>query len=199
MTNRYPCFLPKEITRKDYVELIFEIGYEYSYETIYTAVELGDKFVEHEQSSIPQIYSTELAYVVLSLVAKAKEDFNFYCTKTALRETKNSFLINMEWKIGEMFGFCFNSKNFLTLASSLVCCDKLYSGFFDLTKEVCMNKKLMKTNPRTLLCGILLLIKKRKLKAPKLHRWRLFSSLLMKASYEYEIPLKDLIDGFKSR
>lgn len=184
-----------ELSREQLVEVIFDFGKDYSPETLFLAVEIADRFAEVAGN----FYTNNLAHAVLNLSAKIKEDFSDFCTMSSIIDTEGHEVINVEWEVAIGLNFNFCSKNFFDLSSFLLRKEEkiLHSCFRDLTKQICLNKQLMKTNPLTLLCGILMLIKKGKLAAKRINRERISLEILEKSAREYGIDFSCLILKFK--
>lgn len=183
-----------EISRDEFVEIIFDSNPTYAVDTLYSAVEIGDRFIEKSNTK----YTIDLVHAATNLIAKVTEDFSDFCTKKSVIETESENVISLEWEIAISFGFEFRSKNFITLASSLICSDKFFhSCFWDLTKQICLSKQLMGIDKRTLLCGIIFLILKGKLAAKRANRERIFKEIIEKCSKEFDVPLIDIIRKIK--
>lgn len=124
--------LPLEFSREEYVGYVIKLGYlnNISYDTILTAVYIGDKVVNWDKSwkichwikstdqkiiSLPmqRIYSKELAIICLIIICKIKEDeFNY--TQGIVNDYDNCYLYKMEWEICMNFNFEFPIHNSLT-------------------------------------------------------------------------------------
>lgn len=221
MYRREIPHLPNVTSRKEFVELVFDLGLrlEYGYDTLITAVEIGDRFISHEGHRIPytsykkdqqnkltsdqikiitelvpQVYSRELAYVSLVISADINEDDGFQIEKAA-EELENGYVYKMQWEISMMNNFCIRNHNFITLLVSLIP-DKKYvfdRMFWDLSRVICMDETLLHTNPITITLAIIILIKRDKLRAQKQYNQRIFQTLMIQISKEYEIPLSDLL------
>ena len=215
--------LPTKIDRKEFVDIIFDLGLSsmHGYDTIVAAVQLGDKFVSYSGSRIsfndtrfgsydidimnqpvPQEYSAELAHVVTIITCKVNEDNGYMDIKEAIYETCNSYVAKMEWEICELFNFNFKVNNFITLIAALVCHKKdepitLDSGFYDLSKQICINIELLNMNPFTLVAGILILIKHKKLRASRDNKERIFKNIMVQLAKEYEVELSDVLREYK--
>lgn len=148
--------LPIPIPRNEFVELVFDIGYQYmhGYDSIVSAVQIGDYFVSYtgQRSSyckfspedqpeksmketiektfmdelVPQVYSVELAYVVTVLSGKYNEDFGYRNISRASFDTENSYVMKMEREIFEILWAEFRVYNFITIIGLLVAKDKNY-------------------------------------------------------------------------
>ena len=216
--------LPTKIDRKEFVDIIFDLGLSsmHGYDTIVAAVQLGDKFVSYSgprisfndiqsgssdidimNQPVPQEYSTELAHVVTIITCKVNEDNGYMDIKEAIYETCNSYVAKIEWEICILFDFNLKVNNFITLIGALVCHKKdepitLNSAFYDLSKQICSNLELLNMNPFTVVAGILILAKHGKLRASHDNKERIFSNMMIQLSKEYEVELSDVLREYKS-
>lgn len=183
---------PINITREEFINTVFNIGMEYShgYDTVVSSVILGDMFVKNSN-----VYTLELAHIVSVLMAKCNEDSGYLSTKKALANVGNKYIIQLEWKILKMFNYSIKFKSFINLFNELILfCSKGYkfqtlSGFFyDLSKEVCINQLLF-LNPKAIIIGTVLLYKRKKLKALRMYKERIFKEIIVRICDEYDIEL----------
>lgn len=72
------------------------------------------------------------------------------------------------------------------------------SAFWDLSKEICMNPDLLYADPRILIISILLLQKRNKLKAHRVHKERIFFEIMNKLSHELELDLSSILKAYIS-
>jgi hypothetical protein len=213
--------LPEKISRQEYVDIIFNIGHKHrhGYATIISAVQLGDFFVSFTgprisvsnnndsydlydimNELVPQVYSIELAYVTTIITAKFNEDYGYRNTALAMNDTKNRYVVKMEWEICILIKFNVKIYNFISVIGN-----KLYTDsnigrfrnfgpqFWDLSKDVCMDRELLSMNPKALICGFILLVRYDKLKASIQYRKRKFYNMMKQISYECEVPLIDIL------
>jgi hypothetical protein len=214
--------VPSEVTREEFVHHVFDLGFRYyhSYSTCIGTVELGDKFVSFtgartphtstlfpDNECVPQIYSLELAYITTVILAKRYEDHGYKSTKQAITDTDNSYIIKMEWEICQILNFHITINNFMTTMGEL-----LWDGtsnvsdvnnilpwhpmFWDLSKEVCLNRSLLSARPHTLILGIMLLWNSGSLRAMRSYKQRIFRDTMMRLAYECEVPLEELLRGY---
>lgn len=152
---------------------------------------------------VPQIYSLELACVVSLIVAKYNEDSGYRRIRYAITDTNNNYVIKMEWEICILIGFELHINNFITviceIISKILNQNTFINGwnlslfFWDFSKDICMNEKLLKSNPRTIILGSILLYKMGKLKAARLYKKRIFNEIMIKLAHEYELNLGDIL------
>ena len=196
--------LPVKINREDFVEWVFEIGlaYQHSYDSIVTSIEIGDNFVaskNNRKSSIEQIYSIELAYVVTVMVGKFNEDVGYNMTKHAKEDTQNHYVVKMEWEIFGFLNYHIKIRNIITLISNMITTKDsnesrtLSSIFWDLSKDICIDERMMKINPFTVLLACRLLYKRRKLRAIRSNKIRIALTVLLRTAKEYAIPPNTLL------
>ena len=211
--------LPTPITRNSYVDLVFDIGLEYShgYDTIVMSVEIGDAFVLYKGNRspfiptahtnfeimnqlVPQEYSIELAHITTVTVAKFNETGGYQSTRNAISNTENCYIAKMEFEIFEVIDFHINRSNFITVFGNLLPHTNqkhLGSVFWDLSKAICLDYTLMQMNPYTLILGTILLNKHGKLKAVSDNKYRMFQTLLTHIVEEYELTYSDVIHAYK--
>jgi hypothetical protein len=216
--------LPKIISRREFVEIIFDLGlkWEYGCDTLIMAVQIGDRFVSCENirkpytrykkkyrkkltseqlelltDLVPQVYSKELAYVVFVISSNYNEDWG-YCMEDVANELSNGYVYKMQWEVCMVHNFYISRENFFTHLFSLIDYDKYnISGmFWDLTRHVCMNKSLLYSNPSVIISAIIILARNDRLRAKKDHRERIFQNIIMRSSQEYEIPLDEFLQAY---
>ena len=149
----------------------------------------------------PQVYSVELAHVVSVIAAKCNEDFSGYRTHEAIFETDNCYVVKMEWEIFSIIGFRLKVYNFITVIGSIIAeifgverSPYLGSQFWDISREVALDPKLLEINPQTLVLGMILL--GNKLKALRTHRERIFSKTITNLVQEYELRAEDILQAY---
>lgn len=216
--------MPNTVSREQFVKEIFDLGLRFDYEcdTLITAVEIGDKFVSYEGDRVPytsykkekqdkltseqikiitevvpQVYSRELAYVALVISADVTED-NGYSIEEAADELENGYVYKMQWEICMLNDFYICNKNFTTLLASLVDYAefKLNRMFWDLSLAICLDKTLLYANHITIIIAIIILSDRRKLRAQKQYRKRIFRNLMLQIAKEYEIPISELLQSY---
>lgn len=215
---------PRPVSRVDFVREVFQIGAEYNfgYDTLISAVVLGDRFVHMRGRRIPyrrlgtrmkedkryhagfmntlaeQIYSIELAHVVCTITGGSLDDVADvagYNIMNAVSQCDNAYLYKLQWEVCIVSHFTIRSNNYLTLMADLVWRARLNdspgtvsSMFFDLSLMICLNRRLLGTNPLTILLACIMLAKRGRLAARRYHRRRIFLQTLSKVSKEYGIP-----------
>jgi len=152
---------------------------------------------------VSQIYSVELAHVVTVISVKCNEDFDsgYDSIKDAASDTENSYVKKMEWEIFTLLGFKFKVYNFITVIGILLIRNnehppRLGPVFWDISKEICLNRNLLTKDPRTIVLGILLLGRAGKLHAIHTHRERIFHELMKKLAHEYELNLSEVLQAY---
>lgn len=216
--------LPIKIERCQFVNIVFALGliHRHGYDTIVTAAQLGDMFVSYSgartpftdcfnnssdnakfidilSNPVPQEYSEELAYAVTVIAAKANEDDGYKSIEDAIVETGNRYVLKIEYEICMLLNFHVKIHNFITVIGMLLShkeCVILGSGFWDLSRQICMDPILLKMNPLTLVVGIILLCKSRKLRAIRDNKERVFSDIMTQVSKEYELELTDVLKEY---
>lgn len=244
MYTRNISRLPEEISRDEFVNIVFDLGlmHQHGCDTIVASVELGDYFVSFrgnripfvqltkkermkrksrekkgervekttfKEEVIPQVYSVELAHVVTIIIAKYNEDDGYNWTDDAIDATNNDYVIKMEWEICIMLGFHIKVRNFITLIGEIIWSIttederihessslRLHSMFWDLSKEICMDQKLLATDPRALVMGCLLLQQRGKLRAVRINKERIFRATMNLIAHEYELDINDLLNTY---
>jgi len=182
---------PQKITRNEFVNIIFDIGlnYNYGYDTLIASVQLGDQYIDQDYNND---YTKELAYVCLILTTKLNED-DYYSTAEAVDELENKYVLVLEW---EIFRTCkIKIKNFMTYLGYLTNHEIIFGPiFWDLCKDICINKTLLQMNPQTILLGCFLL--NDKLKCIKQYQQRYFLDVIQKLSYNYEVDMSDILKKY---
>lgn len=150
---------------------------------------------------VPQVYSVELAHVVTVISAKLNEEFDhgYNSIRSAAYDTENSYVRKMEFEILITLGFHFRIFNFITVIGLLLADPVppiLGSVFWDISKEVCRNKDLLSKDPMLIVLSIVILGKRGKLRALKLHRERLFIEKLATIARELELPMVDVTRAY---
>src|SRR5205085_5915401 len=206
MYQREEQFDPIEIDREEYVNIVFDLGllHCHGYDSIIAAVEIGDKFVISPKNDTNDIiarhYSSELAHITTVLASKANEDEGYIFTKKAVNDTNNGLVYKMEWEICRSIGFHIKIDNFITFIGKTLHLTGtpivLSSVFWDLSKDICMNRELLSMDPFTILTGCLLLNKMRKLRAIKSNKQRVFFEIMSQMAHEYELDLNDVLQAY---
>jgi hypothetical protein len=148
---------------------------------------------------LPQVYSIELAHVVSVILAKYNETIGYRSTKKAISNANNCILLKMEWEILYIIDFRPKVYNFISLIGFMTKDEyspklrRLSSVFWDLSKEVCLNRDLLKANPLTTVMGICLLGRHGKLRATQTNREREFREFMVQIAKEFEIDLSELL------
>jgi len=212
--------LPTEIDRVQFVEKVFDISNEYNhgFDSLVQAIIIGDDFVNHQAQRTPyifqdkditdefnalseQIYSDELAYVVVLITGKLNEDIGYTKTKQAIYDTNNIYVVKIENEIYKLYNFNLKIDNFMSvfgkLNSSLQTNLELSNMFVDLCKIICMNKSLLYCRPCVLILALFLLNKKKKLSIMKNYRYKIFETLLCNISLIYDIPIDNVLSSYK--
>jgi hypothetical protein len=158
--------------------------------------------VEIMNEPVPRIYSNELAHTVTVIAAKANEDYGYMNIKDAIIDTENSYVLKIEREICVMLNFHVKIHNFITTIGVLLY-DKvqhplLGSEFWDISKQICMDPVLLKMTPRTLILGLIILFRHKKLRASHDNRKRIFTDTMMQISKEYELDLSDVLKEYVS-
>lgn len=181
--------VPQKIERDEFVNIIFNVGlnYNYGYDTLMAAVQLGDQHTDKNND-----YTKELSYVCLVLMTKLNEDDN-YSTHEAVDELENKYVLILEW---EIFRTCkIKINNFMTFLGYLTNNEIIFGPiFWDLCKDICMNKTLLNMNPQTILLGCFLL--NNKLKCIGTYKQRCFLDIMQKIAYNYELDISNLFKQY---
>lgn len=153
-----------------------------------------------------QYYSVELAHVVSVILGKYNESNGYRSTKKATSDTNNGIILKMEWEILHMIDFKPKVYNFITIIGFLIKHDehsphltRLSSVFWDLSKEVCLNRSLLEGNPFTIVMAICLLGRTGKLRATHTHRERKFREFMIQVAKECDMDLSDLLRQYIQR
>lgn len=201
MFSRDILKIPTRITREKFVNIVFEIGYRWShsYNTIITAVMLGDEYIDKIQYKIFNYYSIELAYVVSILSTKLLEDFGYCSTSKACYDVGNRYIIEMEWNVFTTTGYNIRRYNYIDAIPKLIngnSVKQLNGCFFDISRDICMDKQILNINPFTLILGLTMLYRKNKLLSYKKYKKRIFYGIMRKLSKEYEVDLSDILSAY---
>lgn len=192
---------PDVITRESFVEMVFEIGssYNHGYDSIIASVQLGDQYIDMTNN----IYSSELAHVVTLIIGKFNEDHGCTETRLVLTNTNNKYIVQLENEIYSMIGFHVKIYNFITVIEDLLLSynenfDPSYyhSLFYDISKDICQDKKLLSLNPRAIIIGIIILYKRGLLKSYKINKQRIFLNFIEKISQEYEVDMYAMLHAY---
>lgn len=227
MYRREIPHLPNTVPRKQFVKEIFDLGlrFDYGYDTLITAVEIGDRFVSYKGDRVsytyykkknklssdqiniitefvPQIYSRELAYVSLVISADVTEDDGYSIGEVA-DELENGYVYKMQWEICIINDFCIHNNNFITLLGSLIweansSVDEctLSKMFWDLSLAICTDETLLYANPINIILAVIMLNNMGKLCTPKQYRERIFQKLMSQVAKEYDIPISNLLQAY---
>lgn len=196
------------------------------YDTMMIAVQVGDFFINYKDRRIAykgwkkkmrnssndpegiadkkcrRIYSKELAHTVIVIAEEFNEDhaYNIY---EANMTCNNSYVYKLEWEICLLLKFNINPSNYIRLMDNLIGeinyieYDKYLSTvFWDLSRRICLSRKMSSINPITLLLGIIILHKKGKLKSIRDNRRRKFLMLIIRIGHEYEVSLIDILQAY---
>lgn len=153
---------------------------------------------------VPQVYSNELAHVVTVLVAKYNEDFHhgYRSINLAVFDTGNYYVRKMEREICTMMGFNLKVHNFISVIGALIIdydakvFRRLGSVFWDISREICLNQKLLSLNPLNVALAIFLLGRAGKLRALRTNRERKFRKLMKTIAREYELDVSDVVRSY---
>jgi hypothetical protein len=213
--------LPTEINRDHFVKNVFDISndYNHGFSSMVQAIIIGDDFVNHKEQRTPyifqdkditdefnelsaQIYSDELASVVVLITGKLNEDDGYTKTKQAIYDTNNIYVVKIENEIYKLYNFNLKIDNFISvlgkLNSSLQTNLQLSNMFVDLCKIICMNKSLLYCNPATIILALFILNKKKKLSIMKNYRYKIFETLLCNISLIYDIPIDNILTSYRN-
>ena len=212
--------LPKEINRDQFVKKVFDISNEYNhgFDSLVQAIIIGDDFVNNKTHRIPyifrdkditdefnalseQIYSDELACVVVLITGKLNEDIGYIKTKQAIYDTNNIYVMKMENEIYNLYNFNLKIDNFMSvlgkLNSSLQTNLELSNMFIDICRIICMNKSLLYCKPCVIILSLCLLNKKKKLSIMKNYRYKIFETLIINISLIYDISIDNVLSSYK--
>lgn len=180
MYNKNIEKIPEEITRCEFVTIIFDLGlsYEFGYDTLMAAVQLGDKYIDYQNNNY---YSQELAHMCTVVISKFNEDY-YYSTSDAIDTIENSYMLKLEWDLFTMINYVVKIDNVMTYIGRLVNDEiklELILGqiFWYLCKDICMNKQLLLMKHETLLRGCMILHTHNKLKAVHDYKKEFFNTL----------------------
>lgn len=210
--------LPNEMSREKFVDLVFDLGstYNHQYESIVESVMIADRMISYHGmrylfNNLPKInkidimcepiqqhYSIELAHVVTVIISKVNEDTR-YDTIASINNTDNIYVLKMEWEICLMLEFKFRCHNFMTDIGCLLYENfhtQLSSIFWDLAKDICMNKNLLQMSTTTLLTGIVILYQHNLLKAIRTNKERYFFTTMFSIASEYELDLISVLKAY---
>jgi len=245
MYQREIPHLPIKISRQQFVDEIFVVGMDCGYgcDSIMTAVDVADYFVSYEESRtpytgwqfgqqtkkenylkynfmnevVPQVYSRELVYVIISVISMANEDSNNNISNWVYH-LSNAFMYKMQWEVCMLLNFTIKIDNFMSNISNCIWSLRdtntikdsegnimwnsrsdpvaVNSIVYDIGKLICSNDKLLQINRATILVGILLLHKYNKLKATYDYKSRKFLIMMKAISSECEIPLSTVVQSY---
>jgi hypothetical protein len=213
--------LPTEIKRDHFVKKVFDISndYHHGFASMVQAIIIADDFVNNQEQRTPylfqdkditdqfnelseQIYSQELAYVVVLITGKLNEDDGYTKTKQAIYDTNNIYVVKIENEIYKLYNFNLKIDNFISvlgkLNSSLHTNLQLSNMFIDLCKIICMNKSLLYCKPATIILALVILNKKKKLSIMKNYRYKIFETLIINISLIYDIPIDNILSSYKN-
>ena len=207
--------LPKPIKRNKYVKLVFDLGLQHDHDvsTMISAVIIGDEFISYKGVRIPYIpknngkycdmlvetvppfYSKELAYVTTVLSAKMNEDKGYKNTNDAIFDTENYYIVKIEWEVLFILNFHVKISNFIIMMYNIIAPQnrRFADYFWDLSREICLDEKLLYTSEKTVILACALLSRNNKLRAVKKCKKRMFKCCLEQLSYEYEVDMSDII------
>lgn len=236
MYQREIAKLPTEISREDFVEKIFDLGFDqnHEYDTIMLAVQIGDFFVKYDGHRIPhtswkrkeivesklskrdprcdpdgiadilaiQKYSDELVHTVTAIASDYNEDDGYDIAKANVN-CNNGYVFKLEWEICSILEFHIQPRNYIRAIGQLIYHKHQYEKirhlapiFWDLSKDICLNHQLTIMNPNTVLLGIVMLYKRKRLSAIRKYRCRRFSTLFKNLAREYELPIGKILQAY---
>lgn len=190
----------KTISHLRYINEIIDIGisYEHEYDTILTAIQIGDYFIK---TSVGVKYSLELAHVASILAAKSNEDFGYRSTLIAADELQNGIVYQLEHDILEKLDFRLVNNRLIEKMVRLTPSTELWlkhSILMGLTISLARNQKVFaNVNPKTLVIAIMLLYRHNKLKLTKSVRQYKFLLLLQLVVKLTDTNWDDVINMFK--
>lgn len=176
------------ITRTELVNIIFDVGYIYeqSYDTLIMAVQLADHLNE---------YSLLTAHTCLVLASKINED-DMYTAEMAKNDADLD-IIAKEWEVCQKLDFNLRRVNFITFLGLIVDQQMILPEiFWDISRDICLNKEVMNMNPWTILTGILLLYKHGKLKGVNNYQKRQFNLIMTDLAECYGVNKDNLIKAY---
>ena len=219
--------IPNIIPRNKFVDEIFQLGLNlgHGYDTLITAVIIGDNFVSfngerspykyykennrdkltEEQIKlinelVPQEYSRELAHVSFVISSNLIDDWG-YPIEDAANELNNGYVYKMQWEICMINNFHFSNDNFLSNLFTLIDYNNINNisdMFWDLTKHICMDMSLLYASHSIIILAIIILIKHDRLRAKTDYHKRIFQNIMIRTSQEYEIPLNTILQAYIS-
>ena len=168
------------------------------------SIQIEDPMAAYPFMSEPmaQIYSIELAHVVVILASKYYEDCISYDTDEALYELENRYIIKMEWEVYTMLKFQITVPNFTHVIYAILSeqgySTNWYFGslFKDLIKEVCLYRELLQMSPATVILGIVLLYRRGKLAAVTKNKQRIFLEIMQRTANDYEVELSSVLKEY---
>jgi hypothetical protein len=216
--------LPIRISRSHFVDEIFYLGihYQHGYDTIVASVQLGDFFVNYSQprsfcyrpstkdyyvwkdkllaTPCPQFYSIELAHVVTVIIAKFNEDYGYINTTNAIINTENRYIVKLEWEICNLIQYHVKIDNFITVMSNYMNLSnrKFNSFFLDFSKYICLDPKLLSTNPYILIYCSVYLYQKGKLVPYFIHKENVFINTMTTIIQECDLDPDAFIKEYKA-
>jgi hypothetical protein len=212
--------LPTEISRGQFVKKVFDISIQYNhgFDSLVQAIIIADDFVNTKEERHPyifqdkdinkefnelsaQIYSEELASVVVLITGKINEDNGYIKTIQAIYHTNNVYVMKMENEIYNLYNFNLKIDNFMSvlgkLNSSLQTNLELSNMFIDICRIICMNKSLLYCKPCVIILSLCLLNKKKKLSIMKNYRYKIFETLIINISLIYDISIDNVLSSYK--
>ena len=212
--------LPTEISRDQFVKKVFDISIQYNhgFDSLVQAIIIADDFVNTKEERHPyifqdkdinkefnelsaQIYSEELASVVVLITGKINEDNGYIKTIQAIYHTNNVYVMKMENEIYNLYNFNLKIDNFMSvlgkLNSSLQTNLELSNMFIDICRIICMNKSLLYCKPCVIILSLCLLNKKKKLSIMKNYRYKIFETLIINISLIYDISIDNVLSSYK--
>lgn len=154
------------------------------------------------QHPVPQDYSVELAYVTVNIVAKAMEDFSHSRTITLAQNLENYYVFKMEREICDIINYTVKPKNIMSFIGCLIWKQPhdskhvLDTLFWDLSKVICHDKKLLYSNPIAVLMGIIILFKKNKLSTVRENKYRTFITFIEMIAFDYNLDVRDILSEY---
>jgi len=210
---------PILISRNTFINKVFNLSnqYNHGYDSMVQSVIIADNFISSTEPRIPyiftdksidsdfnkltpQIYSIELAHVVVLISGKLNEDSGYIKTMSAIYDTNNIYISKMEYELYYISNFNFKIHNFISLLGKLhsILNINLNLGTmcFDLSKYICKNKSLLFCSPSTIILAIILLHKIHKLSIIKTHKYRIFKLLITNISIIYDLDISIILHSF---
>jgi len=210
---------PISISRNTFINKVFSLSnqHNHGYDSMVQAIIIADNFISSTEHRIPyiftdksidsdfnkltpQIYSIELAHVVVLISGKLNEDSGYIKTMLAIYDTNNIYISKMEYELYYLSNFNFKIHNFISLLGKLhsILNINLNLGTmcFDLSKYICKNKSLLSCSPSTIVLAIILLHKRHKLSIIKTHKYRIFKLLITNISIIYDLDISIILHSF---